>query len=376
MRTPLVWHNILANKSRTAASLVGVSFAMFLSFMQLGFYDLCLRSSTMIYDQLDFDIALVSPQYAHLRAANSFPRHRLFQAKEVPGVASAVPLYINNTYFRNPRSRSLREIVVLAVPPRDALVRTPGLKDNLHRLLIEDTAIMDVTTSKGYDPVGPGTFTELENRRIEIVATYAHGSGFISDASIVVSDRTLSRIFGGYSLELVNVGLVKLSPGANVLTVARKLQDILPADVRVWNRSTLEEKEQVFFVRKRPLGIMFSSGVVLALAVGAVILYETQAAEIANKVKEYATLKAIGYSNAYMNWLVLQQACLFAFLGFIPALIASLGFYRATTAATNLPMIMTPMRIVFVLVMATVMCCISGILACLKVARADPADLY
>src|SRR5713226_9432025 len=113
VRTPLAWKNVVHNKVRTLASLSGVTFAILLIFMQLGFYDVCFRSSTMIFDQLDFDIALLSPQYVHLRAAHFFPRRRLDQARRVPGLASAIPLYVTNGVYRNPTSRSEREILVL-----------------------------------------------------------------------------------------------------------------------------------------------------------------------------------------------------------------------------------------------------------------------
>jgi putative ABC transport system permease protein len=376
MRTPLAWNNVVYNKVRTAASLSGVTFAIVLVYMQLGFYDVCFRSSTMIYDQLDFDVALASPQYVHLRAPNVIPRRRLYQAKRVPGVASAVPLYVGNGVFRNPETRSQREIVVLGVDPDDPAFRQPELKEYLPRLKKNDTAIVDIKTGKGYDLVHPGTVTELENRKIEVVGTYGHGSGFISDASIVVSDRTLSRLFNGYPLDLVNIGLVKLAPGADEETVVRKLEGLLPSDVKVWRRADLEAKEQHFFVRVRPLGIMFSSGVLLAFAVGAVILYQILASEIMNKLKEYATLKAMGYSNFYMNKVVLQQATIFALMGFVPATLMALLMYQVTQAATNLPMIMTGQRVVFVLVLSIVMCSVSGMLVSRKVAKADPADLF
>src|SRR5436190_15744121 len=104
MRTPIAWNNVTYNKVRTAASLSGVTFAIVLVFMQLGFYDVCFRSATMIYDQLDFDLALVSAQYVHLRSANSLPRRRLYQARQVAGVASAAPLYVVNGIYRNPKA--------------------------------------------------------------------------------------------------------------------------------------------------------------------------------------------------------------------------------------------------------------------------------
>src|SRR6516165_6196061 len=131
MRTPLAWNNVVHNKVRTLASLSGVTFAILLIYMQLGFYDVCFRSSTMIYDLLDFDVALVSPQYVHLRSANVIPRRRLDQAKRFAGVASVAPLYVSNGVYRNPVSRTEREIVVLGVDPSSQLFQEPGLRESL-----------------------------------------------------------------------------------------------------------------------------------------------------------------------------------------------------------------------------------------------------
>ena len=91
MKTPLAWKNITHNKLRTVTSLAGVGFAILLIFMQLGFYDACFRSSTMVFDQLDFDVALVSPQYVHLRASGS--NRNLFSqgAGQVNGTSAIDP---------------------------------------------------------------------------------------------------------------------------------------------------------------------------------------------------------------------------------------------------------------------------------------------
>ncbi len=59
----LAWANITHNKTRTAAGVAGVAFAVLLLFMQLGFYDTSYRSSTLLLDQFDFEVAVRSPQY-------------------------------------------------------------------------------------------------------------------------------------------------------------------------------------------------------------------------------------------------------------------------------------------------------------------------
>ena len=129
-------------------------------------------------------------------------------------------------------------------------------------------------------------------------------------------------------------------------------------------------------MRKRPLGMMFSSGVLLAFAVGGVILYQVLSSEITNKLKEYATLKAMGYTSLYMHLVVVQQAAYFALLGYLPAVAMAMVMYRTLQAVTNLPMAMTWARAFFVLALSLVMCAGSGMLASLKAARTDPAELF
>jgi putative ABC transport system permease protein len=376
MPTPLAWRNVTHKKVRTAAALAGVCFAIVLIFMQLGFYDVCYRAAIMIYDQFAFDIALVSPQYAHLRGAGSIPRPRLAQAKAVPGVESAAALYVGNGAWRNPETGARRELPVLGVDPDEPVFALPALVAQAPRLHELDTALMDVRAQRKFGPIRAGRVSELEGRRIEIAGTYAYGSGFISDASIIVSERTLLRVVPGSSREAVSVGLVRVARGADVASIASELKRRLPADVTVWTRKELEAHEQDYFVRIKPLGVLFSSGVILAFSVGAIILYQILSAEVTNHLREFATLMAMGYDERYLIRVVLQQATYFALLGFVPALVMSEVLYVVIGGATELPMVMTAARVVGVLLISVAMCSAAGLLASRKVARADPADLF
>jgi putative ABC transport system permease protein len=376
MRIPLAWLKVTHNKRRTAASLSGVCFAIVLIFMQLGFYDASYRSSTMVYDQMDFDLCLVSPHYYLLLEPDAFPRRRLQQARAVPGVARVLPLYAAGTFFRNPQTSFHKQVLVLGIDPAQQPFRIPAVAEAAPRLKKLGTAIWDTKTQTGYGDVKVGTVAEVGKRNLEVVGTYAHGAGFITPALAVVGSQTLPGMFGNYPLDQVSVGLIQLAPGADREAVRRDLRQRLPDDVEVWDRSDLEANEQNYFVRRKPLGLMFSSGVVLAFVVGAVILYQILASEVLNHLKEYATLIAMGYSRRFVNWVVFQQATLFAVLGFVPAAAVAVGIYAATRLTVNLPMYMTPQRLAFVLVLAVVMCSGSGLLVLRQVRKADPADLF
>src|SRR2546427_9510361 len=95
MKTPLAWLNLVHQKKRTLVAVAGVAFAALLVFMQLGFFGAAESTATIVYDQLNYDIILVSPQYIDINRAGTFPAERLHQALAVPGVERVAPVYVS-----------------------------------------------------------------------------------------------------------------------------------------------------------------------------------------------------------------------------------------------------------------------------------------
>jgi putative ABC transport system permease protein len=84
----------------------------------------------------------------------------------------------------------------------------------------------------------------------------------------------------------------------------------------------------------------------------------------------------MGYSDASLSAVVLQQAAILALLGFLPGLVISQGLYALTAWQTRLPIEMTLLRIVGVLGLSLAMCMTSGLVALRKLRQAAPADLF
>jgi putative ABC transport system permease protein len=135
-------------------------------------------------------------------------------------------------------------------------------------------------------------------------------------------------------------------------------------------------REEYRWVVQTPLGKIFNLGVWVALFVGVAIVYQVLSTDIANMMGEYATLKAMGYPNRYLATVVLQQSVLLALVGFVPSIIISWGLYWFVGARSGLPMVMTWQIAATVLVLAIVMCTLSGMAALRKLFQADPADLF
>ncbi len=114
----------------------------------------------------------------------------------------------------------------------------------------------------------------------------------------------------------------------------------------------------------------------MAFVVGSIIVYQILFADVSDHLAEYATLRAIGHSNAAVSSVVIEQAFLLAVLGFLPGWLLSLGLYGMTAEATLLPLRMTFGRMAGVLVLSIVMCSLAGLMALQKVRSADPAEIF
>src|SRR5438093_7168346 len=96
LRTPLAWNNLTHDLRRLVVAVSGVAFAVILIFMELGFLNALLESTVQVLRRLNGDIVLISKAQYALIAAERFDIHRLYDAREIPGVAAASPVYIES----------------------------------------------------------------------------------------------------------------------------------------------------------------------------------------------------------------------------------------------------------------------------------------
>ncbi len=372
----LTWRNLADNPVRTLVAVAGVCFAVALLFMQLGFLKGVGRTANLVLGKLDFDIVLTSPNYVMLTQAQTFPQRRLYQAWANPDVVNVMPLYVSRQNWRNAEERYFRSVVVIGIRPSDEnVILNPELEAKRPLLALDDTMLVDSLTGSDVGPRYPGLVTQVGPLNLKVVGEFTIGPGF-ETGMIVVSDKTFSRLYGGWPLAQVHLGLVNVRQGADPEKVAVELRQYLPADVRVWTRDEIQQEEEKYWVTNTSTGIIFGSGVIVALLFGIVIIYQVLSLEVNSRLPEYATLKAMGFSDAYLALVVLQQAVFMAVLSYIPGFLIALGIYATARGVTNLPISMTVWRAVEVFLATLFMCSFSGLMAIRFLRKADPVDLF
>lgn len=384
MTTPLAWHNLLHNKVRSGVAIAGVTFAIVLMFMQLGFLEAVKISATLIYDVLDFDICLRSRDYNRFTDARTFPLQRLRQAEGIAGVTSAAPLMVGIFSWRNPYNGEQRAILAIGVPTDE-----PVYRDLTQQLIDENlrqagTLLVDTRTRREFGPkngfrFGPadhGVQVEINSRALTIADDFTRGAGLSAGGAILLNRREFLRCAPFYSQEDVNLGLIKIDSAENSATLAQQLEDSLPNDIEAVTRQQAIDWEVHHWVWETNFGLIFQSGVLVAVIVGTAIVYQVLASDVARLMPEYATLKAMGYGNWYLMSVMVQQALLLAIVSFALGVAIAQGLYLITAAGAQIPVRMTAANLLLVFFLAVTMCVVSGLAAVRKAFRADPAELF
>jgi putative ABC transport system permease protein len=107
-----------------------------------------------------------------------------------------------------------------------------------------------------------------------------------------------------------------------------------------------------------------------------VICYQVLFSDISDRIGEFATLKAIGYSNFRLFQVVTMQGFYLAILGYLAGLAVSMLLFNWVHEATGLPMDLSRNDPVFILGLAIVMCTLSGAYAGRRLLSVDPAQLF
>lgn len=381
-RIPLAWLQLTREKTRLAVALAGIAFADILLFMQLGFREALFNGNVRLHTSLEGDIVLINPQSEALFALEPFSQRRLYQALAFGAVESVHPIYLDYTGWKNTQTRQLREIQVIGVNPRVRVFNLPGVQQNIDKIKMPDVVLFDRGSRNEFGSVaadfnqGKTIITEVGGRRIKIGEIFELGASFGADGNLITSDLNFFRLFKDRKRGLIDIGVIKLKPGANTELVIEQLRNYLPEDIKLLTKQEFIDLEKDYWGSKTAIGFIFTLGTIIGFIVGTVIVYQILYSEVSDHLPEYATLKAMGYTQTYLLIVVFQEALILATIGYVPGFAFAMFQYNMARNATLLPIAMTASRAVMVLFLTILMCCISGAIAVRKLRAADPADVF
>jgi len=388
----VAWLQLSHQKVRLLVAILGVAFSIILIFTQLGLRAMLFDGVTLLPENLNGDLYLIS-NYAENIRDSSFPNIYLYQADAVEGVADVRPLYVSRGKWVDPKLLKTAEsdavnadiesssMQIIAFNPNKPVLNLPEVNRQLNLLAVPGSILYD-RLSKSVSGNIPQLFANqsqvfsiLNNHRVTVIGLFNLGSTFYFDSVAVMSDWNYQQISDGADLDQVSLGVISLEAGANPQAVIKSIEKTLRKDIKVLTKAELAQAE-VAEVATWPEGKVLNFGAGIGFVVGIIIVYQVIYTDVSEHLPEYATLKAMGYKDRDLSLVVFQESLILAVMGFIPGYLASFGIYYLMTNFIELPVTMNPAIALRVFILNLLMCIISGAIAIKKLRTADPADIF
>jgi putative ABC transport system permease protein len=378
---PVAYLQLKKQPRRLFIALAGIAMSALGILCQMGFEDSLFRSATRLFEEFDADITLISPQYQFMVLPSQFSERRLYQSLAVPGVESFASVRLGIAPFKNPLTRINRNVYVVGASRSGSMFVNPEWQRKVRALREPDQVLFDAHSRPEFGPIGAlfrsgPVATEIANQRTRIVGTFDMGASFSADGTIFTTDEGFARIFPHRRAGLVDIGLIHVRKSADTERVVEALRRALPDDVLVMAHQALNEREQTYWRGTTPAGFIFKTVLLISLVVGCVSVYQILSSDIAENLRQYATLKAIGYSDRYFIRLTFEKAWLLTSLAYPVGFVIAAAVYVAATHLTLVPLVMTSLRVLSVYAILLAAAFVAGVLAMNRLRHADLSELF
>lgn len=377
---PLAWSQLAHQKTRLAVAMGGIAFANVLIFMQLGFQSLFSEGATILPENLAGDLFLINPDTEYI-GSSSFDRILLYQAAAVKGVTNSTALYINTGTWAYSSENKSFQARIFAYNPNKTISKIAELNQQNNKLNLTNNVLFDRRAKSSFGPIAQLVTKTgeakaiLNNNRVFAVGLFNLGNSFfLGEGNIVTSEVTYAKIFGDNTLNKVNLGIITIEPGTDPKTIKAGIKANVPG-VEVLTHEELLAKE-LKFQDTTATAPIFGFGTFMGFIVGIVIVYQVLYADVSDHLAEYATLKAMGYSNTKLLVVIFQESLILGVLGFIPGFGVSFFMYGFLGSLTRLELVMKLNVAITVFVLTIIMCLMSAAIASGKLRSADPADVF
>lgn len=381
-RIGLSWLQLRHEKMKLFAAVSGVMVSVVLMWMQLGLMKALFASAVVLHGSLAGEVVVIHSQYEHLLHSKVFSSRLLYRLKGSPDVVSVSGIYLAPIEWKNPWNGEMRSMQCYGVETESPGLSIPGLADQLASLRQRDVFLYDRLARPRFGNVvgelerGGDIKPELNRRRMKLAGLVDLGASFGIDGNLLVSHANFLRLFSERDPGHIDLGVVRLKPGVSVEAAQRQFQQQLGEQVLVLTRDQFADIELKYWKSATPIGVIFSAGTFVGFFIGFIVVYQILYTDVTNHLPQYATMKAMGFSNGYLRGLILAQSLQLGLLGFVPGTLIAAMLYAALRNVTQLPLTLDPARGVFLAAVTVVMCALSGLFAIRRLSSADPAEVF
>jgi putative ABC transport system permease protein len=233
---------------------------------------------------------------------------------------------------------------------------------------------LDDSARRRFGPFAVGEYREFLGRRLKIIGVTAEARSFTTNPIAFVDLGLAQSLYPDELRGRTTYTLVRLAPGADLEAVRAEIRRRLPYN-DVHTRAEWAARCRSYWIDNTGLGMSMYMTVFLGALIGVVMVAQSLYASTMEHHREYATIKAIGGTNATVCAVVAKQAIAAAIVGFAAGAVMA-RVARPGMALLDLKVILTPASDALVLAGTLVCCLAASLVSCRRVAGLDPVAVF
>ena len=371
----LALKSLIHDWRRFSPAVVAVAFSGLLVLLQaaliLGIFSL----SSLYVTKSSADVWIGYPGVQSVDLGRPISEQAELSAWMQPGVKQVEPLLWGSGQWRTETQGAVNVYIVGVALDAQALALAGTLgAEERSRLAEPDTVLIDAADMNKLD-VAPGDTAEINGRRVRIVGL-TNGLRGLGGVNVIASVAT-TRALDPAAAPKGRVGyvLARFDTPENVAAATKALNLVgKRAGFEAMQADAFADRSTLYWLAESGAGIAFIFGSIVAVAVAVIITSQTLAAAVVGSIREYAALRALGFSMGSLRAIVLEQSAWVGVAGLAAAgvmtlLLAAVARTQGVPIVLSLPM-MAGAGILIILVALG-----SGAWALRRVGKADPASL-
>jgi putative ABC transport system permease protein len=369
----LAWLNVTHDRLRFAATVLGITCAVFLmifqSSMLLGF----LRAASKIVDSTDADIWIRGRGVQCFEFAVPIERRFADLAHGVRGVGGTSHICTSLVQFRK-RDGSQQEVALIGADPNSgAKLPLPDVAGRLNGVST-DALIVDRSNAEILEvTAGLPLEVEINDQRARVVGRTSGFSSFLGSPYVFTSYKDGARYMRLRPDESMFI-LVKVQPGFAIKTVEAELQARLPT-VEVSTRKEFSREARLYWTSQTGAGGAILAAALMGFIIGLTLVSQAIYSTTMENIEEFATLKALGATSAYIVRVIVAQALMAGLVGYFLGSLVTIPMIHA--AKPHIPWISSPSWLALGVFFPTLaMCALASILSVKEALTVEPAKVF
>ena len=368
----LAWQNIFHDRARFLATVLGVSFAVFLMVFQGSLLVGFLQAASRFIEASDFDIWITARGVQAFEFGATLEGRVREMAAGVPGVVETGRACMAFAVYRKPNGKQQVVALVGADSNLGKRFPVPELVETTESRS-PDSILYDASDRNLIEVASLPAEVEINGHRANIDHEIEGFGGFLGVPSLFTSYRNAARYLGVAPEDGMYI-LLRVGKEYSVVDVQQNLRRRLP-EVDVLTREAFAHKSRMYWVIKTGAGSAILTAAVLGFLIGLVVVSQTIYANTMENIEEYATLKALGASRVFVARVVLIQSLICGAVGSILGLLAVVPAMNYASAL--IPWIHTPWWLPLIMVgLSLLMCSLASVASVRSALTVDPGRVF